>query len=79
MPFAARKRLLIKHCLRCYLNVMTTKEKVLKAVQGLPDDAPIEDAMERLLFLAKIEKGLEQANAGETISHDQVREKTGCT
>ena len=58
---------------------MTTKEKVLKAVQSLPDDAPIEDAMERLLFLAKIEKGLEQANAGETISHDQVREKTGCT
>ena len=58
---------------------MTTKEKVLKAVQSLPDDAPIEDAMERLLFLAKIEKGLEQANAGETISPDQVREKTGCT
>jgi predicted transcriptional regulator len=54
---------------------MTTKEKILKAVQSLPDDAPIEDAMERLLFLAKIEKGLEQADAGETISHDQVREK----
>lgn len=47
----------------------------MKAVQSLPDDAPIEDAMERLLFLAKIEKGLEQADAGKTISHDQVREK----
>ena len=53
---------------------MTTKENVLKVVQSLPDNACIEDAMERLLFLAKIEKGLEQANAGETISHDQVRE-----
>ena len=54
---------------------MTTKEKILKAVQSLPDNAHIEDAMERLLFLAKIEKGLEQADAGETISHDQVKEK----
>ncbi len=53
---------------------MTTKERVLKAVESLPDDAPIEVAMERLLFLAKIEKGLEQADAGETIPHDQVRE-----
>ena len=54
---------------------MTIKEKVMKAVQGLPDDAPVEDAMERLLFLAKIERGLEQVNAGETVSHDQVRKK----
>ena len=54
---------------------MTSKEKLLKMVQSLPDDASVEDAMERLLFLAKIEKGLEQADAGETISHDQVREK----
>ena len=54
---------------------MTSKEKLLKMVQSLPDDASVEDAMERLLFLAKIEKGLEQADAGDTISHDQVREK----
>ena len=53
---------------------MTTKENVLKVVRSLPDDACIEDAMERLLFLAKIEKGLEQADAGKTILHDQVRE-----
>jgi len=54
---------------------MTTKEKVLDAVQALPDDASIEDAMERLFFLAKIEKGLQQADAGQTISHAQVKER----
>jgi predicted transcriptional regulator len=54
---------------------MMTKENVLKAMQSLPDDAHIEDAMERLLLLAKIEKGLEQADACKTIPHDQVREK----
>jgi predicted transcriptional regulator len=54
---------------------MTIKEKMIKAVQALPDDASVEDAMERLLFLAKIEKGLQQADAGKTVSHDQVKEK----
>lgn len=54
---------------------MTIKEKMIKAVQALPDDASIEDAMERLLFLAKIEKGLQQADTGKTVSHDQVKEK----
>ena len=54
---------------------MTIKEKIINAVQALPDDASIEDVMERLLFLAKIEKGLQQADAGKTVSHDQVKEK----
>jgi predicted transcriptional regulator len=54
---------------------MTIKEKMIKAVQALPDDASVEDAMERLLFLAKIEKGLQQADADKTVSHDQVKEK----
>ena len=54
---------------------MTTKESVLHAVQNLPDNASIEDAMERLLFLAKIEKGLEQAATGKTISHANVKKR----
>jgi len=54
---------------------MTTKQKVLKAVQALPADASYEDAMERLLFLAKVERGLEQADAGQTLSHEKVKQK----
>ena len=54
---------------------MTTKERAVRAVQELPDDASIEDAMERLLFLAKIEKGIQQADAGQTISHAEVKER----
>ena len=54
---------------------MTGKEKVLRAVQALPDDASIEDAMERLLFLAKVERGLQQADSGQTRSHDEVTER----
>ena len=54
---------------------MTTKQKVIKAVQSLPEDASYEDAMERLLFLAKIEKGIQQADAGQTVSHDKIKQK----
>ena len=44
-------------------------------MQDLPDDSSIEDVMERLLFMAKVERGIKQADAGKTISHGQVREK----
>lgn len=54
---------------------MTIKEKVIKVVRALPNNASIEDAMERLLFLAKIEKGLDQADLGQTIPHSRVKEK----
>jgi hypothetical protein len=54
---------------------MTTKEKLVHAVEDLPDDATIEDAMERLFFLAKIERGVRQADEEQTIPHSAVRER----
>jgi len=54
---------------------MTTKDRVLHAVQALPEDSSIEDVMERLLFMAKVERGIQQADAGKTITHGQVMEK----
>jgi predicted transcriptional regulator len=54
---------------------MTTKEKVIQAVQSLPENASIEDAMERLLFLGKVERGLQQADDGQTIPQAQVKER----
>ncbi len=48
------------------------KQKVLDAVEQLPSTATIEDVIERLVFLAKIEQGLAQADAGQLIPHDQV-------
>jgi predicted transcriptional regulator len=51
----------------------TTKEKVLDALRRLPPDATVEDAMERLYFLGKVERGLKQADAGEVVSHEEAR------
>lgn len=54
---------------------MTTKEKVIKAVQGLPANASYEDVMERVLFLSKVERGLAQLDAGEGIPHEKAKQK----
>jgi predicted transcriptional regulator len=51
------------------------KERVLDAVRELPDDATVEDAMERLYFLAKVEKGLQEAETGKTVSHEEAKRR----
>ena len=53
----------------------TVKQRVIEAVEALPADATIEDAMEHLFFLAKIQRGIEQADSGDTISHDDAKER----
>jgi len=49
------------------------KQKVLEAVQQLPPDATVEDAIERLYFLAKVERRVAQADAGQTLPHEAAR------
>lgn len=51
------------------------KERVLEAVRDLPDDATVEDAMERLYFLAKVEAGLRQPEADQTVSHEEAKRR----
>ena len=53
----------------------TTKDRVLDAVKQLPADATVEQAMERLYFIAKLEEGLRQADAGKLVNHDDVKRR----
>jgi len=54
---------------------MTIKEKIIRIVQDLPEDASVEDAMERLLLLAKIERGIQQADLDQILIHAQVKNR----
>jgi hypothetical protein len=51
------------------------KQQILKAIEELPDDASVEDAIDRLYLLYKIEKGLRQADGGELISQEEARRR----
>jgi len=54
------------------MTTRTTKELLQETLDTLPQDATLEDAMERLCLLAKIETGREQMDRGETLSHEDV-------
>jgi hypothetical protein len=54
---------------------MPTKQQMLDAISELPDDATFDDAVDRLYLLEKIERGLEEARAGLTLSVEEVREQ----
>jgi len=57
------------------METSQVKQDIVRAVQDLPEDATVEDAIERLYFLAKIERGLEQSEAGNTISNDEIKSR----
>ena len=60
------------------MSNQTTKQKILQAVEHLPDNAPLEDAIERFCFLTKVEEGVRQSNAGETVPYpDAYRQLLG--
>jgi predicted transcriptional regulator len=54
-----------------------TRERMIEAIRDLPPDASVDDAIERLVFLAKIEEGLAQLDRGEGIPHDEVKRRLG--
>ncbi|HEX2568005.1 MAG TPA: hypothetical protein VH877_00515 [Polyangia bacterium] len=59
------------------MAVNANKQRILRALEDLPDDATVEDAMERLYFLAKVDKGLAQLDAGHALDHDEVKRRFG--
>lgn len=50
---------------------MTTKEKILTVIESLDDNVSIDQAIDRLYLLYKIEIGIQQADAGEGMEHDE--------
>lgn len=57
------------------MTALSEREKIQKLVENLPSEATIEEAMERLYLLYKVEKGLQQADAGQTIPHEEAKKR----
>jgi hypothetical protein len=54
---------------------MTEKEIVLETIRGLPDNCSIDEIAERIEFMAAVQKGLDQLDRGEGVSHDEVKKQ----
>ncbi len=55
----------------------TTKERILEALRKLPADATVDDAIERLVFMARVEEGLGELDAGKGVPHKEVKRRFG--
>ena len=44
-------------------------------LSGLLDEASLDDAFEKLHLLYKINRGIQQADAGQTISHEEAGQR----
>lgn len=47
---------------------------VIEAVNKLPQEFGLEELMEKLIFVEKVEQGLKQLEEGKTADHAQVKE-----
>lgn len=54
-----------------------SKQRIIHALDDLPENATVEEAIERLYFLAKVEKGVAQLDNGEAIDHEEVKRRFG--
>lgn len=52
---------------------MITKEKLLETLKSMPDKFSVDELMERVLLLQKIEIGLEQSEKGEGYSSEEAK------
>ncbi len=56
---------------------MTTKDLVLQVLEQLPDDAEIEDVIERLYFVRKLQQRLAETESVEKFTQDEAKQRMG--
>lgn len=54
---------------------MTAKEQVQEMLSELPDDCTLEEIEYRLYVLKKVQKGLEDAEAGRVVPLEEARKR----
>jgi len=54
---------------------MLTKEKIIAGIQKLPDNATIDEVLDHILLLEKIEKGIDQADNGNVLTEETVDQR----
>ena len=52
-----------------------TKDMVLDSLAKMPNEFLLEDLLERLVFVQRVEEGLRQSEQGETIPIGEVKER----
>ncbi|TAE32948.1 MAG: hypothetical protein EAZ91_03555 [Cytophagales bacterium] len=54
------------------LETLLNKNQVLHSLQNLPEQISSEDLIEHILFMAQVQRGIQQANEGKVVTHEQL-------
>ena len=54
---------------------MLSKKTVLETVNSLPDNFSLEDVIDKLLLIQKVELGLSQSMQNKVVSNEEAKEK----
>ena len=52
---------------------MLTKDKLQKSIANLPESFSIDELIDQLIFIEKIEEGIVESEAGKTVSNEDVK------
>jgi hypothetical protein len=52
---------------------MITKEKLKKHIENFPEEMSIDELIDRLVFVEKLENRISQSKNGETISDEELK------
>ena len=52
---------------------MLTKEKLNKTIKNLPDSFTIDELIDKLIFIEKLEEGFQQSEEGKVYSNEDVK------
>lgn len=47
----------------------------MATISDMPEDFDLEVLMEKLVFIEKVEKGLEQFESGNMLTHEEVKQR----
>jgi hypothetical protein len=54
---------------------MLSKKTVIETVNSLPDSFSLEEVIDRLILIQKVELGLAQSIENQIVSHEEAKEK----
>ena len=54
---------------------MITKSQMIQTIEDMPEKFSIDDFLDKILLLQKIEVGLNQSENGETLSTEEAKER----
>lgn len=55
------------------IEKMLSKNSVKKSIENLPESFTIDELIEQLIFVEKVEEGLKQSEEGNVISNDDIK------